>query len=105
MDRHPGANQAPSQAFFPCEIAKVDGQRVEYFVDRKITWRRTKMPRFDLVDIEEAGQHVCHGLQRAADADNRPARGGVVNLLRQCALQYPHGLQWLTQVMTRRGEN
>src|SRR4026209_589079 len=103
MERNPASNQSPSQAFFSCGFTKVGSQRVKYIVDWKIAYRGTNNSGFELIDIEEAVQHIGHGLQRVADADNRLARLAVANLLRQCRLQYFHGLQWLTQIMARRG--
>ena len=61
-------------------------ERVKYIVDWKIAYRGTNNSGFELIDIEEAVQHIGHGLQRAADADNRLARSAIVDLPRQCPL-------------------
>src|SRR5262249_11036400 len=104
MDRKPGSNQPPLQAFFLDGPGKICCDGIKYVVEFEVRHRGTKRSLFKPINVEQSVQHVAHRVQRAPDSDECSARLAVAGVPLERALQELQGLQRLTQVMARCGK-
>ncbi|MDT1040572.1 hypothetical protein RNS86_12870, partial [Staphylococcus pseudintermedius] len=80
------------------------GQRIEHFGQRKLARLRHQPAGLQARHVEQTGQQVAGGFQRAADARHGVALGGVQRLLAQRVGEQLRGVQRLHQVVADRGE-
>lgn len=79
-------------------------QALEQDIDRKILQPGTDDSRLELIDVEQLVQHARHHIHQLADPRDQLQRIGVFYLGGEDSLQQGDGLQRLTQVMARGGE-
>ncbi len=81
-------------------IRELSRELVEKALDRKIDNRRTHVPDFELVDVEQLVEHARHRAHRLVEPVHESERCLIVNALFQHPLEQRDGLQGMPQIMT-----
>ena len=102
--RRASARNAKAQAALGGERAELRRQRLQHFGQRELARLRHQSAGFQPRHVEQAGQQVGGGIERAADLQHRVALALVAQLLRQRIGEQVRGVQRLQQVVADRGE-
>ena len=103
---HPGAggDEGERQSMLAGQRAEFRRQRFQHFAQREIARFRHQPARLQTRHVQQPGQQVGGGIQRAADLLHRFALSRIGQLLRQRIGEQVRGMQRLQQVVADRGE-
>ena len=97
-------DDAPAEALRFRVIDELGPQPLEQIVDREADRLGADDAGLELVDVEERVQHARHGAQRLVEPGHQLQGALILDLARQQPLQQADGLQRLTQIVARGGE-